>query len=125
MTPGLLLWLMLAGAGGAVCRYALDYGISSRVRGRFPWGTVAVNLSGSLVLGLLAGSVLFQELPVDRYVVFGAGFLGAYTTFSTWLVEVVRLAQEGRWGAALSHALGSLGLGVAAAGLGLWAAAAF
>lgn len=124
MTPSLLLWLMLAGAGGAVCRYALDYGISSRTQTRVPWGTVAVNLSGSLALGLLAGSVLFQGLPVDRYVVFGAGFLGAYTTFSTWLVEVVRLATDGLWGAALAHALGSLVLGVAAAGLGLWLAGA-
>lgn len=123
MTPALLLWLMLAGAAGAVCRYALDYGVSSRVRSGFPWGTVAVNLSGALALGLLTGSFLFQGLPAAPYVVLGAGFLGAYTTFSTWLLEVVRLAQGGRWGAALGHALSSLGLGVAAAALGLWLAA--
>jgi fluoride exporter len=119
VTPALLLWLMLAGAAGAVCRYALDYSVSRRVRSGFPWGTAVVNLSGALALGLLAG-IATQGLSATPYVVLGAGFLGAYTTFSTWLLEVVRLAQGGRWGAALVHALGSLGLGVAAAALGLW-----
>lgn len=110
---------MLAGAAGAVCRYALDQVISRLLRRSFPWGTVVVNLSGALALGLLAGTST-QGLPATPYVVLGAGFLGAYTTFSTWLFEVVRLAQGGRWGDALAHALGSLVLGVAAAALGLW-----
>lgn len=117
-----LLLVALAAACGAAARYTLDFFIVGRTKGAFPWGTFAVNISGSLALGFLVGLVLFQELPVSYRVVLGTGFLGAYTTFSTWMYESVRLLQGGEWGTALWNLLGSLGVGAFAAAFGLWLA---
>lgn len=117
-----LVLVALAAACGAAARYTLDFLIVSRTKGTVPWGTFAVNTSGSLALGFLVGLVLFQELPLSYKVVLGTGFLGAYTTFSTWMYESVRLLQERKWGTALWNLLGSLGVGTLAAALGLYLA---
>ena len=114
----------IAGCLGALARYGLE-GLVSRRAGAFPWGTFAVNVSGSFLLGL-AVTLLGERLTVAPWVraSIAIGFLGAYTTFSTFTFETVRLAEEGASGNALANVGASLvvGLLAAAAGLALMAA---
>lgn len=113
-----LTWVgvALAGGLGAVARVACEGLAGSRWRSRVPLGTLAVNVVGSFCLGLLTG------LPVAGGVVLvlGAGLLGSFTTFSTWMVQSARLLDEGRRSAAAADVGLSLVLGLAAAALG-WA----
>lgn len=113
------LLVALAGGLGAVARLVLDGSLTSRTRGRYPVGTFLVNVTGSLLLGLVAGLAAGALLPPQWALVAGTGFLGGYTTFSTAVVETVRLAGARRWLAAVAHGLGMLGLSVLAAGVGL------
>jgi fluoride exporter len=108
-----------AAACGAVARYAVQVWIESRVRRRIPWGTWAVNVSGSFALGLVVGAAVQHDLAPAYATVLGTGFLGAYTTFSTWMYETVVLLERRRYGAALWYLLGSWLTGVLAAGAGL------
>lgn len=116
----MVLWIALAGGVGAVARLVLDGVLRSRTSGRYPVGTVVINLSGSLLLGLVVG-LTGALLPEAARLVLGTGFLGGYTTFSTAAVETVRLAGDRRWPAAWAHGLGMLvaGVGLAALGLGV------
>ncbi|MCW3045049.1 MAG: CrcB protein [Actinobacteria bacterium] len=123
MSPWAWAGFVVAGAVGAPARYLLDDAISSRTQGVFPWGTLAINVSGSFLLGLLTGLALFHGLPATPRLILGTGFCGAYTTFSTFTYETVRLAEEGAVNEALRNALASLVLGAAAAAAGLAAAA--
>jgi CrcB protein len=116
----MVLWVALAGGAGAVARLVLDGLLRARRGTGYPVGTAAVNLSGSLLLGLVAG-LSGAVLPEPARLVLGTGFLGGYTTFSTAAVETVRLAGERRRRAALAHGLGMLLAGVGFAALGLWA----
>jgi CrcB protein len=120
MTPLVFLALALAGGVGAMSRFVLDGVIRARFAGSAPWGTITINLSGSLVLGLLTGVAAAGLLPDEWLAIAGAGFLGGYTTFSTASVETVRILQERRWGTGIVVALGTLVAAVALAGLGLW-----
>jgi fluoride exporter len=111
-----LVWtgVALLGGVGALLRFALDGAISERAGSEFPWGTLAVNLSGAFVLGLLAGFALHG----DALLLAGTAVLGSYTTFSTWMFETHRLAEGGNpWAAVVNVGL-SLALGVGAAALG-------
>ena len=119
MSPGIILLLVLAGGVGAVCRFVLDGVIQARSGVAFPLGTLVINLSGSLVLGLLTGLTLAHLVPDPVRLVVGTGFLGGYTTFSTASFETVRLVQERRVVAALRYGLGTLLITTAVAGLGL------
>jgi fluoride exporter len=90
---GVLTWVGIAcfGALGAVARFRLDSAVSARFPSDFPLGTLAVNLTGALGLGILVGIA-----PAHRVVLLlGTGFAGGYTTFSTWMVESVRLGEGG------------------------------
>lgn len=119
MSPALLWALVaLAGAAGAVCRYVVDYAVGRRWGAALPWGTLAVNVTGSFLFGLVAG-VAGRSLPGEAELVLAVGFCGAYTTFSTHMTETAWLALEGRRTAAALGVLGSLAAGVAAATLGL------
>lgn len=109
------LLLVIAGGLGAATRLAADGAIGSHASSRFPWATAAINLSGSLLLGIVTG--LATGDPVRAVV--GTGFLGGYTTFSTASFETARLALDHRFGAALLNGLGVLVLGVAAASAGV------
>lgn len=120
MTPLVFVALALAGGLGAVARYTLDGVIRTRTAGITPWGTITINLSGSLALGLLTGLAAAAVLPGALLAIAGTGFLGGYTTFSTASVETVRILQERRWAAGAAVALGTLVAGAALAGLGLW-----
>jgi CrcB protein len=116
----------VAAAIGAASRHLVDGAVRRRSGSAFPWGTLVVNVTGSLALGFLVGLVIPHRLGEGSRAVLGAGFLGSYTTFSTHSYETVRLLEEGRPGAALRHNLAATGLGLvaAAAGLGLAALAA-
>ena len=114
-----LVALALAGGLGAVARVAVDGAARQRWGDRFPYGILAVNVSGSLLLGLLAGLVLFAGAPDELRLVVGTGFCGGYTTFSTTSVDTVRLAQQGRALAALANAVGTLLVTLLAGGAGL------
>src|SRR5215469_12995725 len=89
---------MAAGAVGAACRYGLDGLVSNRLSGQFPWGTFLVNVSGCVVIGFLS-TALTERFTIDPSLRMGltVGFVGAYTTFSTWLLESTQLAQTGSW----------------------------
>ncbi|BBY28930.1 fluoride efflux transporter CrcB [Mycolicibacterium sediminis] len=113
------LLTFLAGAVGAVTRFGLDSAVKRRWQSPFPWATVAINVSGSLLLGVLAGIVLFDGGSPVWQTVIGTGFCGGYTTFSTASFETVRLVQQGRRLMALVNATVSLLLAVAACAAGL------
>jgi CrcB protein len=113
-----VLWAGLAGGAGAASRYVLDAAIHRRIRSAVPVGIVAINISGSLVLGVLAGMVLFHHAPAELTVVAGAGFCGGFTTFSTTSFTTVRLLQRGQLAAAALNAGVTLGGALAAAAAG-------
>lgn len=119
MSPLEVLALGAAGGLGAVARFVLDGVIRVHARSRLPVGTMIINISGSLLLGLLTGLVLTGALPWSWVMIAGTGFLGGYTTFSTASLEAVRLLQAGETRAALLSGAGTALLGLAAAGLGL------
>ena len=109
----------LAGGLGAMARFSLDSWISTRWRAPLPMGTVVINATGSLLLGLLTGWAL-STADSEVLAILGTGFLGGYTTFSTASVEAARLARGDRGGAALLHALMMVVLSLSAAFFGLW-----
>lgn len=120
VTPLLFAVVALAGGVGAAARFVVDGAVRSRTRGELPLGTMVVNVSGSLLLGVLTGLGLAHLASDAVVLVLGTGLLGGYTTFSTASVETVRLLQAGRYAASLLVTLGMLVVSVAAAGAGLW-----
>jgi CrcB protein len=112
----MLLWVGvgLAGGAGALARFALDALVSERLGSGFPWGTLAVNVSGAFLLGLVAGATLHG----DALTVVGTGALGSYTTFSTWMLETQRLGEDGQpWLLAVNIVI-SVAAGLGAVALG-------
>ncbi|SDI40317.1 camphor resistance protein CrcB [Arthrobacter subterraneus] len=89
----IILFLSLAGGLGAGTRFIVDGLISARAGNSLPLGTFLINVSGSLLLGLLVGAALSGRISSEWQLITGAGFLGGYTTFSTASVETVRLLQ--------------------------------
>jgi CrcB protein len=112
------VWIGVAclGGCGALARFLLDGAIGSRLGGEFPWGTFAINVSGSFVLGLLVGAAVAG----NALVLAGTATIGSYTTFSTWMLETQRLLEEGSDRAAALNLGLSVVLGVSAIGLGWW-----
>ena len=110
MSLAVLAGLTLLGGAGAVARFLLDGAVSARVGRAFPWGTLAVNLSGAFALGAVTGAAL----GADATRLLGVGLLGAYTTFSTWMFETHRQAEDGRFADAALNLAGSLVAGLAA-----------
>ena len=114
-----VLLLALAGGLGAAVRFMADGLIRTRVRTAMPWATILINVSGSLLLGFLAGLVMEGQAPESLQLILGTGFLGGYTTFSTASLETIRLVQSGRMGLALVNGLGSMAVSVGAAAAGV------
>lgn len=112
----LLVWLGVAALGGvgALLRFFVDGVVASRIGREFPFGTLIVNLSGAMTLGLLVG----LGLSGQRLLLAGTATIGSYTTFSTWMLETQRLAEGGELEAALANILISLAAGLGAAALG-------
>jgi CrcB protein len=114
------LWagVLVIGGVGSVARFMVDRAVARRSSGAVPVGTLTVNISGALLLGLVTGLTLSHGAALLA----GTALLGAYTTFSTWMLETQRLAEERRiWPAVLNIVL-SLVLGLAAAATGQWIA---
>jgi fluoride exporter len=111
----------VASAVGAPARFLLDRYVAPRTRGVFPWGTFSINVSGSFLLGLLVGLGAHHGLSKTAVTILGTGFCGAYTTFSTFSVDTIRLVEEGSILEATMNVTASLAAGLlaAAAGLGL------
>lgn len=117
MTDALLVAVL--GGLGAATRFWVDGTIRARGRTVLPVATIAVNVTGSLLIGLVAGAHLYLGLAPTWQLLLATGFCGGYTTFSAAAVETVRLAQAGERGRALANLLGTMLLTVAAAAAGL------
>jgi len=111
----------VAGFLGAIARYGLEGSVASRSGGSFPWGTLVVNISGSLIIGFLFAVVIEGRVIVVPWLrtAMTVGFVGAYTTFSTLTLETFRLVEEGSFGLASANALGSLAIGLIAVYVGV------
>jgi CrcB protein len=123
----LVIGVALAGAIGAPARFLVERAARTRWPGRWPGGTFVVNVTGSLALGVIVGVVLAQGVDADVRTLVGTGFLGAYTTFSTYAYETVRVGADRppRPGLAAGYALGSVAASTFAAALGLAVAGAW
>lgn len=108
-----------AGAIGAAARYLLDGAVQDRAAGPFPFGTLAVNVVGSVILGFLAGYVLSHVGGRTARTIVGTGFCGALTTWSTASWETVRLAEEGATSTAIAFTVVNLVASFAAAAIGI------
>ena len=117
----LALAITLAAGLGAVCRYALDQVVQQRTGGEFPYGTLVINVAGSLLLGLTLGLQVHHGLATQATLVIGTGFAGGFATLSTWAWETLALAETGDLSAASWNVLGSFAAGLlaAAGGFGL------
>ena len=110
----LIAVLIVGGVLGAPARYLLDGFVQNRTRSVFPWGTFAVNATGSLLLGFLSGLAIYHGLGALPKVAVGTGFCGAYTTFSTMQLELLTMVEHRRYGLALGYAGASIALGYTA-----------
>lgn len=122
MNPSLLLAVALGGAAGAVGRYAVMSALGHWLGSGFPWGTLAVNLVGSFLMGALVEVMALAWSPSpEMRALLVVGVLGGFTTFSTFSLDVVTLLERQNFPYALAYVAGSLVLGVAAlfAGLGV------
>ena len=110
----------VGGALGALARYGVGALVTARAGVGFPWGTFVVNVSGAFVLGLLF-ALLAERTQVPQWLVASAtvGFLGAYTTFSTFALESLLLAEDGRLLAAVMNVTASVVAGIVAVVLGV------
>lgn len=110
----------LGGFAGAVARRATDLWIAGWAAGSFPYGTLVVNASGSFVVGLLSAWAVERDLlPLAVRGPLIVGFLGAYTTFSTWMLDSWRMAEEGALALAVANLAGSVAIGLVAVVAGL------
>jgi len=121
-----LLLIGLAGALGSLSRYALSGWVQRYTDSLFPWGTLVVNVVGAFAFGFI-WSLVEQRLvvSVETWVVILSGFLGAFTTFSSFMFETSTLVGDGEWGLALANIGGQILLGLLAMFLGLSAGRLF
>lgn len=114
----MMLWtaVVLLGGLGAVLRFMVDRAVARRVARSFPFGTFVVNLSGATALGLISGLALSPHAAMLA----GTALVGSYTTFSTWMLETERLAEERQLWPAAANIVASLVFGLGAAALGQW-----
>ena len=111
-----MLWagVLVIGGLGSVARFMVDRAVARRAARSFPFGTFTVNVSGALLLGLVTGLALSHQAALLA----GTAFVGAYTTFSTWMLETQRLAEERQLWTALANVVVSMVVGLAAAAVG-------
>ncbi|BBX97730.1 fluoride efflux transporter CrcB [Mycobacterium lacus] len=117
-TAALWLGVLLVGGIGSVSRFLVDRAVARGMARAFPYGTLTVNISGAALLGFLGGLALSR----DAALLAGTAFVGAYTTFSTWMLETQRLSEERQMLWAFANIGVSVVLGLAAALIGQWVA---
>ena len=114
------LWVAIGGAAGTVARYGLGNMIASRVEREFPWGTLVINATGSLLIGVTLTWLMERDVGASTWrPLLVVGVLGGYTTFSAFSYEVVALADDGRLARAAGYVLASVTLGITACALGV------
>lgn len=115
-----LIVFLGAGVGGAL-RHGVNVGMSRVMGSAFPWGTVTVNVAGSLLMGLLAGWFALRADPGQHWRLFlTTGLLGGFTTFSAFCLDVNLLQERGDLGISLLYTAASVCVGVAGVFFGLW-----
>lgn len=123
LTEGALVALLVfVGAGvGGLARYFIGDWVQNAGGASFPWGTLVINVTGALLLGLLYRFLEGTAARPEWRLFVGVGICGGYTTFSTFSYETLRLLQDGQWQRAGAYAFGSVILSIAAvfAGFGL------
>lgn len=112
-----VLAIALGGAAGSVARWWI--GLLSPTHAVFPWATLAINVSGSLLLGILLSTHALVAVPAELRLALTVGFCGGFTTFSTFSAESVRLVQSGAWGRATAYIVASILLSLAAMAAGI------
>ncbi len=119
-----LVAIAIAGAFGALARYGLDAAIGRRADAVFPWGTLTVNVSGCLLAGFVVATLARHE-TTPEWLRLGliVGFLGAYTTFSAFTIQLHELTETNELGPAVLYGLGSVTAGIAAVYAGFWLSA--
>jgi CrcB protein len=117
-----LVFIALGGAGGAVSRYLLANWVHSLWEGHFPLGTLLVNMLGSAAIGVVFVLLERSLIHPDWRGVLMVGFLGAFTTFSTFSLETISLWEAGHMGQAMAYMVGSAVLCVLAAGVAIYSA---
>ncbi len=115
--------LIIAAFFGGIARYWVSGAIARRVGETFPWGTLVVNLSGAFAIGLLAGSPVIADDTLRLVLI--SGFLGCYTTVSSFALQTFNLLRGREWRAAVLNLLASILFGLSACALGLLLAGAF
>lgn len=117
----MILWILLAvgGGAGAVARFAVSTRVYSRAGPGFPWGTLVVNTLGSFLLGVVMTGLADKPIGTQLVALLAIGFLGDFTTFSTFAYESVMLARDGQWRRALVHLLGSTAAALSAVMVGM------
>ncbi len=114
----MILNILLVGIGGffgAMLRVLISSGLNQRTSSPFPYGTLSVNLAGAFLLGLIAGSQLGS--PLELFL--GTGFMGAFTTFSTFNLECIHLYLSKKWATLIAYLVISIGGGISLAFLGI------
>lgn len=114
-----LVWVGLCGIAGTLGRYAISQWLNPRASTAFPWGTWVINALGSLLLGILYGLHSGGRISELLWLTAGTGFCGAFTTFSTFGFETIRLVTEGRKRRAALYVLSSAALGVLCVYIGI------
>lgn len=115
-----LVWVGIGGALGAIARYTLGKGITERVHSLFPFGTFTVNLLGAFLIGVLFAVLTERGVGHPHLkLLLVTGFLGGFTTFSSYTLEVINLAESGPWGIGLLYVIGSNVLGLLACAGGI------
>lgn len=112
-------WVALGGAIGAAARYGVGGWVHARLGSEFPWGTMVVNVAGSLLIGFALRYLEATRFSPDMRALITIGVLGAFTTFSTFSYETVSLMEGGAWLKAFTYAGASFALGLGAAGVGI------
>ena len=116
MTTTVAIWagVLVIGGLGSVARFIVDRAVARRAARSFPFGTLTVNITGAVLLGFVTGLALSHHAALLA----GTAFLGAYTTFSTWMLETQRLTEERQVRLAVTNVVVSVILGIAAAAAG-------
>jgi fluoride exporter len=112
-------WVVLGAAAGAPLRYLTDRAVQARHPSAFPWGTFAVNVVASLVLGFITGALAAGVVSHQVQLLVGTGLCGTLSTYSTFSYESVRLVEQGKAFLAMANVVASVTAGVGAAFLGI------
>lgn len=115
-----LLYIAAGGAAGALCRYGLSELVTQHTGKGFPWGILSANLAGCFLIGLAMHMVTAQRLPHELSWLLITGFLGAFTTFSTFSWETLTMMRDGAYVPAAAYVITSVVVGLGLCGVGFW-----